>query len=47
VRLEQTGWDALGEPGRIRRSRTIAAWTEVTDIYRQFINSSNNNEVEP
>jgi hypothetical protein len=48
VRLEQTGWDALGEPGRIRRERTVAAWTHVTDVYRQFVNESiNNNEVEP
>jgi hypothetical protein len=46
VRLEQTGWDALGEPGRTRRERTVAAWTQVTDIYRQFLNASNNNEVE-
>ena len=54
VRLEQTGWDALGEAGRARCERTVTGWTEVTDVYRAFVsrssnessNESNNNEVE-
>jgi hypothetical protein len=34
VRLVQTGWDALGEPGELRRERTIAAWSTITAQYR-------------
>jgi hypothetical protein len=43
VRLEQTGWDALGEAGRIRRQRTVAAWTQVTGVFASFVEQSNNN----
>lgn len=34
VRLVQTGWDALGDAGRVRRERTIAGWAAVTAPYR-------------
>jgi hypothetical protein len=42
VRLEQTGWDALGEAGPPRRERTVTGWTEVTGVYRSFVNQSTN-----
>jgi uncharacterized protein YndB with AHSA1/START domain len=37
VRLEQTGWDALGDEGRSRRERTIAGWATVTDRYHHHL----------
>lgn len=33
VRLEQTGWDRLGEPGAARRERTGAVWTQLTPAF--------------
>ena len=33
VRLEQTGFTALGEAGAVRRERTWAAWGVVTSAY--------------
>jgi uncharacterized protein YndB with AHSA1/START domain len=33
VRLEQRGWDQLGEPGRRRRDRTEQAWHVITNSY--------------
>jgi uncharacterized protein YndB with AHSA1/START domain len=37
VRIVQTGWEALGEQGPIRRERTIAGWTAVTANYRRLL----------
>ncbi|MCU1430505.1 MAG: Activator of Hsp90 ATPase 1 family protein [Actinomycetia bacterium] len=37
VRLVQTGWDALGEPGPIRRERTVHGWAAVTAEYRRHV----------
>lgn len=37
VRLEQTGWDALGEQGSIRRDRTTRGWGVVSAEYRRFV----------
>lgn len=34
VRLEQTGWEALGDEGPTRRERTMHAWASVTAPYR-------------
>jgi uncharacterized protein YndB with AHSA1/START domain len=33
VRLEQTGFAALGEPGVVRRERTWSAWAVVTSAF--------------
>ena len=35
VRLVQTGWDALGDQGPVRRERTHLNWPSVTDAYRR------------
>ncbi|MGZ8762102.1 MAG: SRPBCC domain-containing protein [Acidimicrobiia bacterium] len=40
VRLVQSGWDALGDEGPIRRERTVKGWATVTDRYRQQIEST-------
>lgn len=37
VRLEQVGWDSLGEQGPIRRERTTRGWSTVTDHYRRSV----------
>jgi hypothetical protein len=46
VRLEQTGWDALGDAGRARRERTVTGWTEVIGVFRSFVLERNDNESE-
>jgi uncharacterized protein YndB with AHSA1/START domain len=33
VRLEQRGWERLGEAGPLRRERTHAAWRPITERY--------------
>jgi hypothetical protein len=40
VRLVQTGWDALGESGALRRERTINAWTTITAQYRRSLETN-------
>jgi hypothetical protein len=40
VRLEQTGWDALGDAGRLRRERTVNAWSLVTSVFGDHIEST-------
>lgn len=37
VRLEQRGWDALGDAGPVRRERTTAGWAAVTAPYRALL----------
>jgi uncharacterized protein YndB with AHSA1/START domain len=37
VRLVQTGWDALGEAGIVRRERTVVGWAAVTEPYRRAV----------
>lgn len=37
VRIEQTGWDALGESGPLRRDRTTRGWGTVGEAYRGFV----------
>lgn len=39
VRLVQDGFDRLGEPGQVRRERTVNAWQVVTGVYREFLAS--------
>jgi len=39
VRLEQTGWDALGDAGMLRRERTIRGWTEVCAEFRRIVDA--------
>lgn len=39
VRLEQTGWDALGERGVERRERTVLGWAAVTAGYHDLLGS--------
>jgi hypothetical protein len=33
VRLEQRGWERLGEPGLVRRDRSRTAWAAITPHY--------------
>jgi len=33
VRLEQSGWERLGEAGQLRRTRTKHAWGAITDRF--------------
>lgn len=40
VRLEQIGWDALGDQGPMRRDRTIGGWGTVTDRYRRTVEAA-------
>ena len=35
VRLEQSGWEALGDEGATRRERTVQGWAAVTAPYRR------------
>jgi uncharacterized protein YndB with AHSA1/START domain len=35
VRLEQRGWERLGDAGTVRRDRTRKAWTSITASYAQ------------
>jgi hypothetical protein len=44
VRIEQSGWDALGEQGPGRRDRTVAGWGAVIEQYRRTLAGSSNNE---
>jgi uncharacterized protein YndB with AHSA1/START domain len=37
VRIEQTGWDALGDAGRARRERTVSGWAATTAPYRELL----------
>ena len=37
VRLVQTGWEVLGEPGAPRRDRTVQGWAAVTAPYRDLL----------
>ncbi len=37
VRIEQTGWDALGAAGPVRRERTQAGWAATTVGYRDLL----------
>jgi uncharacterized protein YndB with AHSA1/START domain len=37
VRLVQTGWDALGDQGPVRRDRTVQGWATVTEPYRRLV----------
>jgi uncharacterized protein YndB with AHSA1/START domain len=47
VRLEQTGWDALGEAGPARRGRTVQGWAAVTAPYRALLASTDDREDRP
>jgi len=40
VRLVQTGWDALGDQGPVRRERTVTGWSVVTSAYRAHIDAA-------
>ena len=37
VRLEQTGWEALGDRGPARRERTVHGWAVATAAYRGLL----------
>ncbi|MBV9002024.1 MAG: hypothetical protein JO304_23405 [Solirubrobacterales bacterium] len=37
IRLEQRGWERLGEAGPVRRERTQAAWTAITACFAASI----------
>jgi len=37
VRIEQTGWEALGSAGPARRERTQAGWAATTAGYRELL----------
>ena len=39
VRLAQTGWEALGEAGRLRREGTVKGWAAVTTEYRNVVDA--------
>jgi uncharacterized protein YndB with AHSA1/START domain len=39
VRLVQTGWERLGEPGVERRERTFGGWAAVTAGYRELLDT--------
>lgn len=39
VRLVQTGWERLGEPGVERRERTLGGWAAVTSGYRELVDT--------
>ncbi len=40
VRLEQTGWERLGEKGPPRRQKTHQVWTALTDAYGRALGSA-------
>jgi uncharacterized protein YndB with AHSA1/START domain len=40
VRLVQTGWDALGDQGPVRRVRTVLGWAAVTEPYRRLMETT-------
>lgn len=40
VRLEQSGWEALGAQGPIRRDRTTRGWAAVNDHYRRSVETT-------
>jgi len=40
VRLVQTGWDALGDQGLIRREGTTKGWATVCEHYRRILDAS-------
>lgn len=39
VRLEQRGWEALGNEGRVRRERTVHGWAAVTAPFAAYLGS--------
>ena len=41
VRLEQRGWERLGDAGPPRRTRTGQVWAELTQVYRDAVAASN------
>jgi uncharacterized protein YndB with AHSA1/START domain len=47
VRLVQSGFDALGEAGAVRRERTVQGWAAVTARYRARFTSTDHREDRP
>jgi hypothetical protein len=40
VRLEQSGWDALGADGPPRRNRTVQGWANVVGAFDRYLTES-------
>lgn len=47
IRLVQTGWDALGDAGPIRRERTVQGWAAVTGPYAALLGSETDGRHRP
>ncbi len=47
VRLVQSGFDALGDDGAVRRERTVQGWAAVTAPYRARLTSTDHREDRP
>jgi uncharacterized protein YndB with AHSA1/START domain len=47
VRLVQTGFDALGDAGRVRRERTVQGWAAVIAPYRELFTPIDHREDRP
>jgi hypothetical protein len=44
VRIEQTGWDELGDAAVVRRHRTVVGWGAAVSEYCRFLTELSNNQ---